>query len=178
MPRAVASSGGSAPEPHGLQRVEPLPAPPSSSTKALRLASHSGARPARFAVAAGNPHAAGLHAARGTTPPTRDPCTFGLTALTAVPIARESGRPIHMQTATPGGAGRNDFSPRITEHRCHEEATAHHWTRPRGVAPRALRRHFRDRLMLPLAVAFPVALLPIMVLLVTLRLMVLSTRTA
>ena len=31
--------------------------------------------------------------------------------------------------------------------------------------------------MLPLAVAFPVALLPIMVLLVTLRLMVLSTRT-
>ena len=89
--------------------------------------------------------------------------------------ARESGRPIHMQTATPRGAGRNDFSPRMTEHRCHEEATAHHWPRRRGVAPRALRRHFRDRLMLPLAVAFPTALLPIVVLLATLRWMALAT---
>jgi hypothetical protein len=89
--------------------------------------------------------------------------------------ARESGRPIHMQTATPGGAGRNDFSTRMTEHRCHEEATAHHWTRVRGVAPRPLRHHFRDRLMLPLAVAFPVAVLPIMVLVATLRWMALST---
>jgi hypothetical protein len=93
----------------------------------------------------------------------------------SVPMARESGRPIHMQAATPGGAGRNDFSARMTEHRCHEEATAHHWTRLRGVAARALRRHFRDRLMLPLAVAFPVALLPIMVLVATLRWMAIST---
>jgi hypothetical protein len=93
----------------------------------------------------------------------------------SVPVARESGCPIHMQAATPGGAGRNDFSTRMTEHRCHEEATAHHWTRVRGVAPRPLRHHFRDRLMLPLAVAFPVAVLPIMVLVATLRWMALST---
>src|SRR5205814_7643283 len=70
-----------------------------------------------------------------------------------------------------GGAGRSDTEPLVNEDRRYEEATAHHRNRVRGATPGALRRGVRNggRLMFPTAVALPLALLPIVSLLVTLR---------
>jgi hypothetical protein len=62
----------------------------------------------------------------------------------------------------------------------HEEATAHHRNRFRRTTPRALRGGLRDwgRLMLPLAVALPLALLPIVTLVGALHRMATSSRSA
>jgi hypothetical protein len=86
-------------------------------------------------------------------------------------------RSIHKQAAQRRGANRTDGARPVLETARYEEATADHRTRPRGVAPRALRRDVwdRGRLMFPMAVALPLALLPIVSLAATLRWMAVSS---
>ena len=83
----------------------------------------------------------------------------------------------HRQTAEQGGVSRRDAARPVEEGGRYEEATVDLRTRPRGAAPRALRRHVRDRseVMFPLAIAVPLALLPIVSLSAALRWMALSS---
>jgi hypothetical protein len=85
--------------------------------------------------------------------------------------------PIHMQAAEDEGVSRTDAARPLLQSDAHEEATADYRARPRGVAPRALRRDVRNggRLMFPIAVALPLAFLPIVSLVATLRWMALSS---
>jgi hypothetical protein len=62
--------------------------------------------------------------------------------------------PIHMQAAKGEGVRRTDAARPLLQSDAHEEATADYRARPRGVAPRALRRDVRKggRLMFPMDV--------------------------
>src|SRR5437773_631132 len=84
---------------------------------------------------------------------------------------------IHRQPARHEGVSRTDLSPQLREGDGHEEATPDHWSCSSSLGPSALRRALRDegRLMFPVAVALPLALLPIVSLLATFRWMALSS---
>jgi hypothetical protein len=84
---------------------------------------------------------------------------------------------IYRQTADERGVSRTDAAQPVEESGGYEEATVDHGTRPSRFAPRALRRHVRDRsrLMFPLAVAIPLAFLPIVSLSAALRWMAVSS---
>jgi hypothetical protein len=86
-------------------------------------------------------------------------------------------RVIHRQTAGGRGVSRTDAAWPVRESGRYEEATVDLRTCPRSVAPRALRRALRHRsqVMFPLAVAVPLALLPIVSLSAALRWMALSS---
>src|SRR5215210_7540525 len=84
--------------------------------------------------------------------------------------------PIRLQPAGARGVSRTDASRPVLETGRYEEATLDLGRRPRGAASRALRRDFRNgpEMMFPMALALPLALLPIVSLMATLRWMAVS----
>jgi hypothetical protein len=86
-------------------------------------------------------------------------------------------QPIRMQAAKARGVSRRDVTCPVLKTGRYEEATLDLRHRPRGVAPRALQRDFRDggEVMFPMALALPLALLPIVSLMATLRWMAVSS---
>src|SRR5262245_17757100 len=94
---------------------------------------------------------------------------------------RSRARSSFRQWAAPGSTeDRRDFDRPVVESAGHEEATAHNRDRPRGAPARPLRRDLRHggRLMLSLAVALPLAVLPVVSLLGALGWMATSSQSS
>jgi len=83
-----------------------------------------------------------------------------------------------MQAAKGNGVSRTDLLGAVRDSNAHEEASNDHRAHPRRTRSSAVRRGLRNRgeVMIPLVAALPLALLPIVSLVSTLRWMAVSSR--